>query len=545
MSYFEFPHTRTYDSDLGWLIKETKALLDCCGSMTAWRAEHEAQYKQLKNAVESLVDNLVDGINPWDSSIEYKIYSIVSYQGSNYIAIQDVPVGVMITNTDYWTEANTVLAQIGAIGATVDQIQNRLYFIAPEDYGAVGDGTTDDTIAIQSAINAAAAAGIPFKCLHPKYMISSSLYLPAGADGAIQIYDFCGASLIAASWASGFMLSEQDRLANLPSFIVCNLNLECRYVMDGINYGNMRRAIFKNIQIADVSSYAIYGNTAAGQILFDTIRAHCDYTNVGERYFAYIDGGDAWFSHCYYQDFKFGFFVSTSNVFIDDTHGYPSPHNYVGSYFLRGDGTARVTALNIYPDSEETCIIGEAGDKIHVTGMQNFFNFTDDLPVITTEVMALHKHTIARGVPNSQIVICNSVIWQEQGDYAAYCDIGNDWFPFNCSQLITGQTVPKSVPITVTSVTAGDTVSLTVWNGTARLEADLTLDGNSTHFIGRIGRFFATDQILIYPVYTHAPALFPAVLERSNDPSGSGAYALRLRGNTATGLTRLRTNFQI
>ena len=28
MSYFEFPHTRTYDSDLGWLIKSMEELLD-------------------------------------------------------------------------------------------------------------------------------------------------------------------------------------------------------------------------------------------------------------------------------------------------------------------------------------------------------------------------------------------------------------------------------------------------------------------------------------------------------------------------------------
>lgn len=34
MAYFnEFPHTRTYDSDLGWLIKHVKKLLECCDSV--------------------------------------------------------------------------------------------------------------------------------------------------------------------------------------------------------------------------------------------------------------------------------------------------------------------------------------------------------------------------------------------------------------------------------------------------------------------------------------------------------------------------------
>lgn len=33
MAFFnEFPHTRTYDSDLGWMIKHVKKLLDCCAS---------------------------------------------------------------------------------------------------------------------------------------------------------------------------------------------------------------------------------------------------------------------------------------------------------------------------------------------------------------------------------------------------------------------------------------------------------------------------------------------------------------------------------
>ena len=33
MAFFnEFPYTRNYDADLGWLIKNTKKLLECCDS---------------------------------------------------------------------------------------------------------------------------------------------------------------------------------------------------------------------------------------------------------------------------------------------------------------------------------------------------------------------------------------------------------------------------------------------------------------------------------------------------------------------------------
>lgn len=60
MSYFEFPHTRTYDSDLGWLIKTVKKLVECCNEMTDWKDTHENQYKELKQ----LYDDLIAGRFP-------------------------------------------------------------------------------------------------------------------------------------------------------------------------------------------------------------------------------------------------------------------------------------------------------------------------------------------------------------------------------------------------------------------------------------------------------------------------------------------------
>lgn len=49
-------------------------------------------------------------------------------------------------------------------------------------HGAVGDGVTDDAAAIQAALNAAAAAGMP--CFLPPgtYMISATLVIPSNAD---------------------------------------------------------------------------------------------------------------------------------------------------------------------------------------------------------------------------------------------------------------------------------------------------------------------------------------------------------------------------
>ena len=177
MAFFnEFPHTRTYDSDLGWLIEHTKKLLDDDTMLQSWKAQHEAEYNQLKDIVEGLQNSLLEVIVPWDPSIAYQIYSIVEYLGSNYIAIQPVPVGVNITDTNYWTPANTVIMQINAIGNTVSALQINEYYTTPQEYGAAGDGVTDDTGALQAAFNDPKG----YVYLPPgTYLVTSTLTLPS------------------------------------------------------------------------------------------------------------------------------------------------------------------------------------------------------------------------------------------------------------------------------------------------------------------------------------------------------------------------------
>lgn len=48
MSYFEFPHTRTYDSDLGWLITEYKRIAEELAALTLRVAQNEADIADIK-----------------------------------------------------------------------------------------------------------------------------------------------------------------------------------------------------------------------------------------------------------------------------------------------------------------------------------------------------------------------------------------------------------------------------------------------------------------------------------------------------------------
>lgn len=70
MAFFEFPHTRTYDSDLGWLIERVNSYDETIAALNAWIADTEPKIEDLeafKDALESgnLPQGVQDGIVTW------------------------------------------------------------------------------------------------------------------------------------------------------------------------------------------------------------------------------------------------------------------------------------------------------------------------------------------------------------------------------------------------------------------------------------------------------------------------------------------------
>lgn len=55
MSFFEFPHTRTYDSDLGWLIKEMRKIIDETGASSEWKEKVDAELAELETCCNDLM----------------------------------------------------------------------------------------------------------------------------------------------------------------------------------------------------------------------------------------------------------------------------------------------------------------------------------------------------------------------------------------------------------------------------------------------------------------------------------------------------------
>lgn len=54
MSFFEFPHTRTYDGDLGWLIKHVSSYDEVITALNNWITENEPKIDEIYSFMEQL-----------------------------------------------------------------------------------------------------------------------------------------------------------------------------------------------------------------------------------------------------------------------------------------------------------------------------------------------------------------------------------------------------------------------------------------------------------------------------------------------------------
>lgn len=123
MPYFEFPHTRSYNGDLGYIIKKLMELTDRYNEFFA--------LNQIKFADPA----------EWSITNYYAPYTIVvdSENQKTYISKKPVPAGIVITNTDYWEvvcdlaidstareSIVEILADISSINTTVSALGDNL-----------------------------------------------------------------------------------------------------------------------------------------------------------------------------------------------------------------------------------------------------------------------------------------------------------------------------------------------------------------------------------------------------------------------------------
>ena len=122
MAYFnEFPHTRTYDSDLGWLIKKIGEVFSTLEDFVALNG--------LK---------IADPIY-WDITKQYPANTIVINPATRiaYISRRPVPAGASLDNEEYWLEVfslgdvfdeiTTLEEQVEALKRLIENLETNLY----------------------------------------------------------------------------------------------------------------------------------------------------------------------------------------------------------------------------------------------------------------------------------------------------------------------------------------------------------------------------------------------------------------------------------
>lgn len=75
MSFFEFPHTRTYDSDLGWIIKNIKNTDDAIAALDEFMKNAENAFDELNK----LLNDIAEGRFPEEIANAIRQYIVRNY----------------------------------------------------------------------------------------------------------------------------------------------------------------------------------------------------------------------------------------------------------------------------------------------------------------------------------------------------------------------------------------------------------------------------------------------------------------------------------
>lgn len=152
----EFPYTNFHELNLDWIISTIKKL---CGELSDFKVINSIKWK-----------------GEWDITKQYSIWSIVDVNGNGYISIKNVPSGVEIENENYWVLVANYSALYADFQNRLIALENKIAnfnIINVKDFGAIGDGETDDTEAIQNALNSGEGKTVYFPS--GTYLISKTL----------------------------------------------------------------------------------------------------------------------------------------------------------------------------------------------------------------------------------------------------------------------------------------------------------------------------------------------------------------------------------
>jgi hypothetical protein len=246
-----------------------------------------------------------------------------------------------------WTQDNlpgdqaaTVLANLAAstgsslvghiasgAGAVATTVQGKLReSVSVKDFGAVGDGVTDDTAAIQAAINYCTNLGNRKQTLYfpapnagQSYKITSTLLISGRltiiGDGAFST------GILAVGFTAGQVMLDFDNLAASVVYYggVEDITLRSdNSLAIGIRLNNISYVLIKNVQLYGLQKGLYITGTTCFSNFFEEVTLY-SITSYGVHMDAFTGGGQYMFSGCTFTG-GIGFFLS--NTAATDSLGF-------------------------------------------------------------------------------------------------------------------------------------------------------------------------------------------------------------------------------
>ena len=110
--FHKYPGTNFHEQNIDWVIESIAALKE--------------EYKNFKDV------NQIKYAGAFDITKQYPIWSVVSDNNMGYIAIQNVPAGIPLTNTNYWELVADYSAVLAGIASRVTTCENKISALESE-----------------------------------------------------------------------------------------------------------------------------------------------------------------------------------------------------------------------------------------------------------------------------------------------------------------------------------------------------------------------------------------------------------------------------
>lgn len=94
-------------------------------------------------------------VGEWNKALQYEALSVVTYMGNSFTSKIPVPSNIEIDNTNYWINTGNYNAQVenyrsetALVNEKITKAEKNINTVSFENFGAIGDGVTNDTNAI-------------------------------------------------------------------------------------------------------------------------------------------------------------------------------------------------------------------------------------------------------------------------------------------------------------------------------------------------------------------------------------------------------------